>query len=89
MSDWTERTNAGTTFTGSDVGVYRAVVIANALRFYARTGFKVNRAYTPSNMMRAAREITGQAFRPRDYTGAADALSSWANTRKGEPRIGG
>lgn len=85
-NDWTERTHDGKSFTGSDVGIFRAIVIAQGLRLYARTGMRPNRFYTPSAMMKAARDITGQTFKARDYHGAADALSAWADARKGEPR---
>lgn len=64
------------------VEVYRAAVIASGLRLYAATGMKPNRAYTPSAMMRAARSITGRAFKARDYEGAAAALSEWVQGEK-------
>lgn len=57
--------------------IHQAMVIAAALRFYSRTGYKANRAYTPSNMMKMATKITGQSFKPRAYEDAADALSDW------------
>lgn len=59
------------------VNVYRAAAIKAALGLYAKTGMQVNRAYTPSAMMRAAAEITGKKFKARDYAGAAAALSAW------------
>lgn len=61
------------------VSIYRATVIASALRMYARTGMQANRAYTPAAMMRAAKEITGKKLKARDYIGAADALKAWAD----------
>jgi len=65
-------------FIGKDaVAIYRATVIEHAIRFYAKTGMKVNRAYTPANMMRVASEITGLKFKARDYLGAADAIRAW------------
>lgn len=75
-----ETTPGGTTtFSGAAaVSIYRASAIASALRFYARTGMQANRAYTPSAMMKAAAQITGQKFKARDYAGAADALTAWA-----------
>ena len=54
--------------------VYQAVAIASGLDFYAKTGMKVNRAYTPKNMMTMATKITGQTFKARAYTEAATAL---------------
>jgi hypothetical protein len=61
------------------VSIYRATVIASALRTYAKTGLRMNRAYTPSAMMKAAADITGRKFKARDYLGAADALKAWAD----------
>lgn len=62
--------------------LYRAVVIATGLRLYARTGMRPNRAWTPTAMMRVAREITGRTFPARAYMEAADALSAWAEEHK-------
>ena len=68
----------GTGFVGpAAVGVFRAITIKHAIRFYAKTGMKVNRAYTPSAMLRAAGEITGKTFKRGAYTEAADALDAW------------
>jgi len=86
MSDYLERTNGGQSFTGSDVNIFRAIAIASALRFYAKTGMKVNRAYTPRNMLNAAAEMTGRKFKARDYIGAADALEALADAAKAAPR---
>lgn len=86
MSDYLTRTNNGTSFSGSDVGIYRAAVIASALRLYAKTGMQPNRAYTPTAMLAAAREITGKTFKRGQYVAAAEALEAWADARKSEPR---
>lgn len=69
------------TFTGGAVNRYQAVIIAGALKLYARTGIKANRAYTPKNMMRMATIITGKQFAARDYMGAHDALKAWADSQ--------
>ena len=61
----------------TDPEVYRALTIASALRLYARTGIKANRAYTPKAMMAMAGKITGQTFRAKDYLGAATALKQF------------
>lgn len=67
-----------TTFTGSAVNVYVALTLASALKLYAKTGMKANRAYTPKNMIAKASQITGKKFKARDYLGAAAALKEWA-----------
>ena len=80
--------DGGMSFVGPDaVAIYRATVIESALRFYARTGMQVNRAYTPTAMIRAAREITGRNLKARDYLGAAEAIHAWRTTPANVPPI--
>lgn len=72
--------SGGMSFVGKDaVNVYAATALASALRLYAKSGMKVNRAYTPKAMIAKANEITGKKFKARDYEGAAAALTAWAN----------
>lgn len=72
-------TPGGTVFSGPDaVAIFRATAIASALKLYANTGMKMNRAYTPTAMMKAAHQITGLKFKPRQYLEAAAALKEWA-----------
>lgn len=77
--------NHMSTFTGSAVNVYGAAVVASALRLYARTGIKANRAYTPKNMIATASKITGKRFKARDYLGAADAIDAWKAQYMADP----
>lgn len=71
--------DGGTTFAGPDaVAVYRAITISSALRLYAHTGIKANRAYTPSAMLEVAAEITGKHFKRGQYAEASQALREWA-----------
>lgn len=87
MSDYLKRTNNGTSFSGSDVNIFRCIVIANALRFYAKTGMKVNRAYTPKNMLAVATAETGRTFKgATKYFDAATALEMLADDAKNAPR---
>lgn len=53
---------------------YQALVIAKALEIYANTGMKVNRAYTPTAMLKMAEKITGKNFKRGDYLRAAQAI---------------
>ena len=86
MSDYLKRTSNGTVFTGSDVNIFRCHVIASALKLYAKTGMRVNRAYTPKAMLAAATQETGLVFKGKDkYWQAAHALDAVANAAKGEP----
>ena len=62
-------------FSGTDaVNVFRCEVIASALRLYAKSKMQVNRAYTPTAMLRAAEQLTGCKFKRGQYHEAADAL---------------
>lgn len=71
--------DGGTTFAGPDaVAVYRAIAISSALRLYARTGIKANRAYTPTAMLRVASEYLGHPFKRGQYAEASEALREWA-----------
>jgi hypothetical protein len=67
----------GTTFTGESVGIFQAIAIKGALKLYANTGIKVNRAYTPKNMMLMVTKITGKKLGARDYLGGVEALEQW------------
>lgn len=84
-TDSITNSGAGTTFTGTGgVNVYRATVIASALRLYAKTGMKANRAYTPTAMLAAANEITGHHYRRGQYEAAAAGLTEWARRTAAE-----
>lgn len=66
---------SGMVFEGREgVNLYVAATLKSALKLYANTGMKVNRAYTPKAMMAKAAELTGKTFKARDYMGAVDAL---------------
>lgn len=70
---------SGQSFSGEHgMLVYRATIIASGLRFYAKTGMKMNRAYTPSNMLKAATDMTGRTFKRGQYEEAARALTELA-----------
>ncbi len=69
----------GTMFNGRGaVDVFRAITVASALRLYAKTGIKANRAYTPTAMLRVAAEYVGHPFKRGQYAEAAEELSAWA-----------
>jgi hypothetical protein len=78
--------HGSTSFVGPDaVAFFAATAIASAMRLYLRTGLRVNRAYTPKNMIAKAEEITGQKFTgtARAKLEAAErALSTWAATMR-------
>lgn len=73
-------------FTGEGaVNVFAMAVIASGLRMYAKTGMRPNRAYTPTNMMRAARGHLGDAAKgigAREYLKMADKLTEKVQAEK-------
>jgi len=60
--------------TPEQINAYRALVIAKGLEMWAKHKMKLNRAYTPKNMMQAAAEITGKKYKARDYLVAAQDI---------------
>jgi len=64
------------------IDTFRAFVIASALRLYAKTGMKANRAYTPSNMLAAASAMTGKKYKRGQYEQAANDLAEYGNKLK-------
>jgi hypothetical protein len=65
---------SGTSFTGNGVNLFAAATIRSALKLYANTGMRANRAYTPKAMLEAAGRITGRTFKRGEYLVAAAAL---------------
>lgn len=81
--DHIEVQNGITSFVGKGaVDIYRATAIKCALSLYHRTGLKANRAYTPSAMLRAATDITGQSFKRGQYIEAVRALDTWIEQQR-------
>jgi len=62
--------------TPVQIQAYRAAVIKHALKIYANTGMQVNRAYTPTAMLKAAGQLTGKTYKRGQYLLAADDLQS-------------
>jgi hypothetical protein len=82
------RANGGSSFVGATaVSIYRATAFEVALRAYARSGIRVNRLWTPKNMMAVAAEITGLKFKTREYEKAADALRAWRTDPANVPPV--
>ncbi len=87
QNDYMERTHNGTTFVGSDVTIFQALALAQALKLYATTGMQINRAYTPTAMLRAASSFTGQRYKRGQYMEAAAGLQNLAEWMKQNPRV--
>lgn len=64
-----------TSYVGPNaVSIFQCITVKHAIAFYAETGMKVNRAYTPKNMRLCVEGITGKKFKARDYDGMVQAL---------------
>jgi len=61
----------------------QASILASALEMYHKHKIKVNRAYTPSNMLQTATNITGEKFKRGQYLEAAKALRTYAEEKNG------
>lgn len=61
-------------FTGSQIDGFRLRVVASAMSLYLKTGMKVNRAYTPTNMTAVVSEYTGKTY-ARSRTGLEEAYA--------------
>lgn len=67
-----------TVFIGkSGVTTYRAIVLKSGLKFYKETGQKINSAYTPAAMLRAAESITGKKYKRGTHAQAIADLEAW------------
>lgn len=67
-----------TTFSGPvGVATYQAIAVKHAIRFYAKTGMKVNRAYTPTAMLALASKITGHPYKRGQFAQAVADLELW------------
>jgi hypothetical protein len=70
-------------FVGKDaVSFYAATVLASALKLYGKHRIKVNRAYTPKNMLAAATRITGKTYKRGAYLQASQDVRQWAQTMR-------
>jgi len=58
----------------TDPNLYRALAIAKALKLYDNIGMKVNKAYTPTAMLRSAARITGNNYKRGEYMKAHDDI---------------
>lgn len=67
-----------TTFTGpAATSTFQAVTLKSALKLYAKTGMRVNRAYTPTAMLKTAGKITGATYKRGQYAEAIAGLEAW------------
>lgn len=76
-------TNGGTSFEGPDaVHLFRATALWSALKLYAKTGLKPNRAWTPTAMLTMATGYTGKKYRRGQHAKAAEDVKLWIDAMK-------
>jgi len=64
-----------TTFAGkAEVNTYVMITLKSAIGIYIKTGMKVNRAYTPTNMLAKAGELLGKTYKRGQLKQAHDDL---------------
>jgi hypothetical protein len=83
---YTDRTNNGTVFVGTDVNIFQAAMLASSLRLYAKTGMKPTRGVGPTQMLKLASAITGYTYKRGEFEQAASDLSNYVENLKRLPR---
>ena len=63
---------------------FSALAIASAIDLYVRTGLRANTSYSPTNMLRAAKQITGKEFKRNQLADAAIALRAYVEKELGQ-----
>jgi len=78
MNNEIKVTSTHTVFSGERATrLFQAGVILGAMKLYAKTGMKANRAYTPKNMLLTAGNIVGKTYKRGQMQRAIEDLASW------------
>lgn len=73
----------GVAFVGKDaVNLYRAAMLASALKMYARSGIRMTRGLSPTRMLQEAKGYTGKGYKRGEYLEAAADVGVWVETMK-------
>ena len=73
----------GTTFVGRDATeLVRAVMLANSLRLYVKSGIIPTRGVTITRMLQMAHRYTGKAYKRGQAALAAADVAVWIETMK-------
>ena len=59
-----------------DTNTFVVITLKHAISFYIKTGMKVNRAYTPKNMLLTASRYTGKVYKRNQLPQAMADLQS-------------
>jgi hypothetical protein len=63
------------------IAIYQALVVKQGLKA-CKIGMRVNRAYTPTNLMAMVYKITGTKFKLKQYDEAIAAVDAWVEQQK-------
>ena len=78
-------TDGGTHYVGSKgVNLYRLAALRSALKLWAEHKMKVNRAYTPTRMLKAAGEATGIKYKRGEQALAAADITDLIKKLRGD-----
>lgn len=77
----TKTESGATVFTESGVTVYQALAVKHGLKA-CKIGMRVNRAYTPTNLMAMVSKITGNKHKRGDYDGAIASVDAWVEQQR-------
>jgi len=85
-SDYLERTNGGSSFSGGDQDIFRAALLAGHIDLYNKTGMKPTRGVGPTQMLKFATEYTGKKYKRTELAKAAEDLRGHVNFLKAHPK---
>jgi hypothetical protein len=63
------------------IAIYQALAIKQGLKA-CKIGMRVNRAYTPTNLMAMVLKITGKKFKLKQYDEAIAAIEAWVEQQR-------
>lgn len=73
----------GFSITGAkSIGIYRAIVLKQAISLYAKSGMVATRGLTPTKMLALATGITGKPYKRGQYDVAIADLYYWCEAQK-------
>lgn len=84
--DYIERTNKGTSFSGSDVNIFNALALAMHCGLYAKIKLTPSRGVSATDLLRMAESYTGTKYKRGQHALAHDDLKVWAEARKAESK---
>lgn len=84
-SDYLERTNGGSSFTGGDQDIFRAALLAGSIKVYAKTGLLPTRGMSATKMLKLASQFTGKKYKRGEFENAQTDLYAHVKFLKNHP----